>query len=101
MGPMKLAALAWRNLWRQRRRTLLTLSAIVFGFFLSIMFTATQDRSFADMIDTAARNGYGHVTVQHEARAEQHSPEQREQPARDADHLDIVARRAAEGECPT
>ena len=63
-GP-KLAVVAWRNLWRQKRRTLLTLSSIVFGGFLAVLFTALQDRSFADFIDTAARLGGGHVTLQH------------------------------------
>ncbi len=63
-GP-KLAAVAWRNLWRQKRRTLLTLSSIAFGGFLAVLFTALQDRSFADFIDTAARLGGGHVTLQH------------------------------------
>jgi ABC-type lipoprotein release transport system permease subunit len=63
-GP-SLAVVAWRNLWRQKRRTLLTLSSIVFGGFLAVLFTALQDRSFADFIDTAARLGGGHVTLQH------------------------------------
>ena len=63
-GP-KLAAVAWRNLWRQKRRALLTLSSIAFGGFLAVLFTALQDRSFADFIDTAARLGGGHVTLQH------------------------------------
>lgn len=65
MGQAKLPSIAWRNLWRRRRRTLLTLSSIIFGTFLAVMFTAMQDRSFADMIDTAARMGGGHVSVQH------------------------------------
>lgn len=59
--------MAWRNLWRNRRRTALTLVAISFGMFLAILMTATQDRSFADMIDTAARMRSGHVAVQHPA----------------------------------
>ncbi|MCB9765906.1 MAG: ABC transporter permease [Alphaproteobacteria bacterium] len=63
-GP-RLAAMAWRNLWRNRRRTVLTLISISFGLFLAILMTAMQDRSFADMIDTAARLGGGHVTLQH------------------------------------
>ena len=63
-GP-KLAAMAWRNLWRRRRRTALTLVSIAFGGFLAVLFTAMQDRSFADFIDTAARLGGGHVTLQH------------------------------------
>ena len=65
MGITKLFALAWRNLWRQRRRTLLTLVSIAFGGFLAVLMTAMQDRSFADFIDTAAKLGSGHVTLQH------------------------------------
>jgi len=60
-----LASMAWRNLWRNRRRTLLTLVSIAFGGFLAVIFTAMQDRSFADFIDTAARLAGGHVTLQH------------------------------------
>jgi len=63
-GP-KLVALAWRNLWRQKRRTLLTLASIAFGGFMAVMMTGMQDQSFADFIDNAARLGAGHVTVQH------------------------------------
>jgi ABC-type lipoprotein release transport system permease subunit len=63
-GP-SLPKLAWRNLWRNPRRTLITLAAIAFGVFLAVMFTALQDRSFADMIDLAARLGNGHVVIQH------------------------------------
>ena len=58
-------SIAWRNLWRQRRRTILTLVSITFGGFLAVMMTALQDQSFSDFIDNAARSGAGHVTVQH------------------------------------
>jgi ABC-type lipoprotein release transport system permease subunit len=57
--------MAWRNLWRNRRRTILTLSSIAFGVFLAILFTAMQDRNWTDMINVAARLGAGHVTLQH------------------------------------
>ena len=60
-----MTALAWRNLWRNRRRTLLTLSSIAFGVFLAVLFTAMQDRNWTDMINVAARLGAGHVTLQH------------------------------------
>lgn len=63
-GP-KLAAMAWRNLWRQPRRTILTLVSIAFGGFLAVIMTAMQDQSFADFIDNAAKFGAGHVTIQH------------------------------------
>ncbi len=57
--------MAWRNLWRNKRRTLLTLLSIVFGTFLAILFTAMQDRNWAETIDLAARLGGGHTTLQH------------------------------------
>ena len=57
--------MAWRNLWRNRRRTLLTLSSIVFGVFLAVLFTAMQDQNWSDTIDLAARLGGGHITVEH------------------------------------
>lgn len=60
-----LAKMAWRNLWRHKRRSILTLLSIAFGGFLAILFTALQDRSFSDFINTAARLGSGHVTIQH------------------------------------
>lgn len=62
-GHNSLLSLAWRNLWRNRRRTLITLASIVFGFFLAILMTALQDRNWNDMINLAARLGGGHVSV--------------------------------------
>ena len=58
-------AMAWRNLWRNRRRTLITLSSIGFGILLAVLFTGMGDHSYAKMIDLAARMGGGHVTIQH------------------------------------
>jgi len=64
MGP-RLGVIAWRNLWRHRRRTLLTLSSISFGVFFAVLVTAVQDHQWREMIDLAARLGGGHVTLQH------------------------------------
>jgi ABC-type lipoprotein release transport system permease subunit len=65
MGFPQMLRLAWRNLWRNGRRTVLTLASIAFGLLLAILLTAMQDRNWADMIDLAARLGGGHVTVEH------------------------------------
>lgn len=65
-GP-RLANLAWRNIWRNRRRTGITLVSIAFGVLLATIFTGIGDASYAQMIDQAARLGGGHVVVQHPA----------------------------------
>ena len=58
-------AMAWRNLWRNRRRTLITLCGVVFGTFLAVLFTGMGDSMWGKMINLAARMGGGHVTIQH------------------------------------
>jgi len=65
MGVRKLAGIAWRNLWRNRRRTSITLASIAFGILLAVIFTGMGDANFSAMIDLAARMGGGHVTLQH------------------------------------
>jgi ABC-type lipoprotein release transport system permease subunit len=90
MNARLLVSLAWRNLFRQKRRTILTLISIVFGGFLAVMMTAMQDRSFSDFVDNAARLGAGHVTIEH--------PEYRDRPtlSRTITATDEVRRVAAQ-----
>lgn len=64
-GGPGIAAMAWRNLWRHRRRSMLTLSSIAFGTMLAILFTGIGDSQWRAMIDLAARMGGGHVSIQH------------------------------------
>ena len=68
-GP-RLATLAWRNIWRNRRRTLITLLSIAFGVLLATLFTGIGDASYAQMIDQSARLAGGHVVVQNPAQLE-------------------------------
>lgn len=62
---MNLPKTAWRNIWRNRRRTLITLSSIALATMLAVLMTGMQDASWRDIIDVAARMGGGHVTLQH------------------------------------
>lgn len=65
MGPLRLASMAWKNLWRQKRRTLITASSIAFAVFLASMLIGLNDQNWETVINTAARIGGGHITVQH------------------------------------
>lgn len=74
MNTSTLAAMAWRNIWRNRRRTLVTLASIIFGTFLAVFLTGMGDATYGKMIDTAAKMGNGHVTVQHRLQTEAPAP---------------------------
>ena len=56
--------MAWRNLWRRKRRTWITITTIVFGVWLSMTFTGMGDYAYTNMIDTGATLGFGHITIQ-------------------------------------
>ncbi len=57
-------AIAWRNLWRNRRRTLLSVSAIAFSVALLTFSMAMQAGTYQTMIDNATRLLDGHLQIQ-------------------------------------
>ncbi len=61
---LMLLMLAWRNLWRHRKRTLITLSSIAIGFGLAVLSIGIGDGSHNSMIRNAIKLGEGHLTVQ-------------------------------------
>jgi ABC-type lipoprotein release transport system permease subunit len=61
---MNLNSLAWRNIWRRKRRTLITAFSIGFGVMLAVTFTGSGDYTYTNMIDMGASMGMGHVTVE-------------------------------------
>ncbi|MBU0673478.1 MAG: FtsX-like permease family protein [Proteobacteria bacterium] len=60
---MRIVFIAWRNLLRNRRRTLITAFSVAFGVLLSVTFTASGDYTYTNMINSSATMGFGHVTI--------------------------------------
>jgi len=57
--------LAWKNIWRNRRRTIITLTAIAFSIMLVQALHNLSAGVYAGMIDSGVRAGSGHVAVYH------------------------------------
>ena len=60
-----LVTMAWRNLWRVRRRTWLTASGVGFAVFLVVFTRSIQIGSLATMVEMGTGQLTGHVQVQH------------------------------------
>ncbi len=56
-------ALAWRNLWRHKRRTWLTVGAMVFSNFLLVFMIAVQFGSYDMMIENSLKAFSGHIQI--------------------------------------
>ncbi len=55
--------LAWKNLWRNRRRTIITLAAIAFSIMLVQALHNLSAGVYAGMVDSGVRAGSGHIAV--------------------------------------
>lgn len=58
-----LLRLAWRNIWRQRRRTLITVSAMAFGVAFCMASIALDDWLFGEVFEILVTRNLGHVQV--------------------------------------
>jgi len=57
--------LAWRSIWRQRRRTFITLTSIAFGLFFMIALTTFEEGVIRSVINNGAELQAGHITIEH------------------------------------
>ncbi|MDH5376856.1 MAG: ABC transporter permease [Gammaproteobacteria bacterium] len=64
-NAMLLFSLAWRNLWRNRRRTLLILFAIVLGGWAMIVMAAFMRGMVMQVFDDTIENLTGHIQIHH------------------------------------
>ena len=56
--------MAWRNLWRHPRRTVLTILAVAFACVLLVFMLSFQFGSYETMINASVRIHTGHLQVQ-------------------------------------
>ena len=56
--------MAWRNIWRNPRRTILTICAITFASVLLVFMLSFQFGSYETMINTSVKISTGHLQVQ-------------------------------------
>ena len=65
--------MAWRNIWRNPRRTILTVCAITFASVLLVFMLSFQFGSYETMINTSVKISTGHLQVQAEKYQEKKS----------------------------
>ncbi len=72
---LTLIKISWRSIWRNKRRTAITVSAMAFALALTVFFISFGEGVYAKMIQDAVRMQAGHFTLEH--------PDYREAPAID------------------
>lgn len=55
--------LAWRNIWRNKRRTLITVASIMFALFFAIIMRGFQKGSYAKMKENAIESYSGYIQI--------------------------------------
>lgn len=56
--------LAWRNLWRNKRRTIIAISSIIFSVLLASWMRSMQEGSYDSMIENVVKFYSGYLQVQ-------------------------------------
>ena len=55
--------IAWRNLWRNKKRTLITVASVFFAVFLALAMRSMQIGSYDSMEEATIRNTTGYIQI--------------------------------------
>jgi ABC-type lipoprotein release transport system permease subunit len=58
--------IAWRNLWRNKRRTLITAASVFFGVIISTVMSSMQEGSYDSNVKNSVRFYTGYLQIQHQ-----------------------------------
>ncbi len=56
--------IAWRNLWRNKKRTLITVASLFFGVIISTLMSSMQEGSYSSMVDNVVKFYSGYLQIQ-------------------------------------
>jgi putative ABC transport system permease protein len=72
---MNVIIIAWKNIWRNKRRTLITTASVMFAVFFAILMRSVQDGAFNRTLDNIIQMHIGHLQIHARGYWDDKSPE--------------------------
>jgi putative ABC transport system permease protein len=62
---MRELLMAWKNLWRNKKRTVITVASVFFGVVFATIMSSLQDGTYSNMIKMSVKLSSGYIQIQH------------------------------------